>query len=477
MLPTASTLPSRAKLHLMVVVLLLAISPFLVNFYFVHPQTDDFAYSAISMEKGFLEAQHHWYTTWTGRFTSSALLSLNPLVFNSITGYKLSLAIVAAAQIAALYLLVAEVTARALSRQQRLIFTLALAFAFLDQMDDIRSGLYWMAGVVTYQVAESLLILYLAALVHIVQGRRDDNLLLKFLTPILGLLLCGTNEIVAVVTLLATALALYHAHAATKAIDRFQVVTVAVVAGGNYLALMAPGNFVRLGQYTQHKPVLVTAVETLRYALPLLQTWATAPVTLILMYMVFSAVTGHPALRQTFRSFRIAGSALSLSVLLFAAFFIPYHSTGAPPQNRVINMIYLFFLIGWLLNVALFSAHFGEKVVALMRRVTFKGSGLVASALIIPLIPLQTSNFALVANDVLSGNSSRYHEELQRRELQVMTSHEETIIVEPLTATPGSLYFYFVSLDGKYWVNKYYAACFGKKSVVLKSRHTVRASL
>lgn len=97
---------SSVTMKRIIFVLLTAlISPFIINCFFAYPQTDDFMYSHIARDMGFLKSQYHWYTTWTGRFMSTALLSVNPLVYNSLVGYKLAIALLIIAQLVSIYLL------------------------------------------------------------------------------------------------------------------------------------------------------------------------------------------------------------------------------------------------------------------------------------------------------------------------------------------------------------------------------------
>ena len=53
-----------------------ALAPFLGLCFFVHPAADDYVFAIMVRDLGFGAAQHDWYTNWTGRFVSTALISM-----------------------------------------------------------------------------------------------------------------------------------------------------------------------------------------------------------------------------------------------------------------------------------------------------------------------------------------------------------------------------------------------------------------
>jgi len=447
--------------------LLVLISPFIINCFFAYPQTDDFAFSTIARDMGFLKSQYHWYTIWTGRFTSTALLSINPLVYGSFAGYNFILVILILVQFASMYLLIDAITKNALSWQEKLIFTLLLLFAFLNQMDDVRSGLYWMAGVITYQVAETLLLLFGTLILYINNDLKHDNMHNKCLVIILAILLGGTNEIVLVLVLLVTSFVTFYSYAIKKNVNLFQITTLIAVGTGGGIGLLAPGNFARISTYRERENILSTVWNALNSSLTSIEVWITSPLTLILMCMVLFAVVSNHQLKTLFSEFKIVDSVCVLLFIIFMSFFIPYWSTGMPPQNRVMNMIYLFFMIGWMINLVIIFARFEKTIVHFIKMVPIKSVSIIVITFIIALFSFGSSNFILVSKDLLSGDSFRYHAEMQQRKSQIINSDKDVCILNDILNTPRSLYFFFVGYDSNYWVNQSYASYFKKKSIVL----------
>lgn len=423
--------------------LVVLIAPFIVNCFFAYPQTDDFMFSVASRDSGFLKAQYDTYINWSGRFTSTALLSINPLVYGSLTGYRTVFAVVIAAQIASLYLLAGALTRDVLSRRERVLIALALFFAFLDQMNDVRSGLYWMAGVVTYGVAQAMMALWLSLVLLLHQDRHRNTTHLQGGVLLLSLLLGGTNEIALVLTVFGATLFLWFRYRATGRVGLFHVGTLVAALTGGSLAALAPGNFARMsGQYHVQRDLAVVAWDALQASLASMAVWVTTPLALMLMAAVFFAVTGRPRLRAALSGVTVPSALLILFLVMFTSFLVPYWATGSYPQNRVLNMIYFCFLAGWLILVAIIAAGAGEAVVGSIRNVCSRRWGLLTAGLA-ALFSIQSSNAVMVSRDLASGLSYRYSKEMEQKQSQLTQDPCDVCTVRDVVNRPASLYFTF----------------------------------
>src|ERR1700712_2064643 len=62
--------------------LILAVLPFIILSFYYNSVSDDYGYASLMRDIGFYKSQAMWYTTWTGRYTSSFLISINPVYWN-----------------------------------------------------------------------------------------------------------------------------------------------------------------------------------------------------------------------------------------------------------------------------------------------------------------------------------------------------------------------------------------------------------
>ena len=66
-----------------------SVIPFIIISFFNNPAADDFAFPVEIHNHGFIGSQIWWYNNWLGRYFSSFLMSINPLVFNNFFLFKL----------------------------------------------------------------------------------------------------------------------------------------------------------------------------------------------------------------------------------------------------------------------------------------------------------------------------------------------------------------------------------------------------
>lgn len=145
-------------------VVLLAISlvlvlPFFILTFYNNPSIDDYSFVFLVKTMGFWGAQHNWYTTWTGRYSSMFILSLHPLLLESLILYKIISVFIIFFTIHAFYRLVSFLYSKP-TFVIKLIISIIFSFAFFSGMPSVVQGLYWEPGSITYQLA-NILLLYL----------------------------------------------------------------------------------------------------------------------------------------------------------------------------------------------------------------------------------------------------------------------------------------------------------------------------
>ena len=121
------TVGNWINIGLMIAVLV----PLLALAYYNHPSAaDDYCYIDTVFKIGWFEAMKLYYTTWTGRYSGIFLNHSNPLLFHSITGFKVLPVVLIAATIFALYSLFRHLTPT-LSRVAHLGFAGVVFFLFV----------------------------------------------------------------------------------------------------------------------------------------------------------------------------------------------------------------------------------------------------------------------------------------------------------------------------------------------------------
>ena len=311
-----------------------AILLFIVNAAFANPLTDDYCYSSMARNLGFMPAQAYWYNHWTGRFLSSALLSGNPLVYGQMAGYKLIPLLLVSSLWAALYLAVRTVVRESLPARSLWVFVSVFVAVYLDRMPDIRSGLYWMAGSVTYQVGAILALFLVVTLARLLRATGQGRLKWCLVASLCALLIPGTNEVVLLMLFpLLLAIVAFDRRLRGR-FDRLLFLPVACALAGALVSVCAPGNQVRMAASADHRDVWAAAVQAGFAAAKSALLWLGAPSVLILVVMVIVATCRNRELLALLRTLKPAMTLGSFGLLLVCGFFPTYWSLGVSPPSE-----------------------------------------------------------------------------------------------------------------------------------------------
>ncbi len=462
----------RRSERFLILLLILAITPYLILSLFSHPWTDDYCYSYMSRDIGFFKFQAQWYNQWTGRYFLTALLSLNPLVFGSLAGYKLIPIMLILLLFAALYAVVNEFTSSSLSHREKLLLVLSLLLVYFDRMPDVRPGLYWMAGTITSQLGNILLLFALAALLRL---RRTavvgEKLLFTAISSFLIIAAVGTNEIALVLLLLALLFFLVAGLRERGSIAPSFLFIFSVAAIAAYISITAPGNNLRMSSFHESRHLGQSVYTSFVAALNAFIVWLGSPP---LVMLTFLAVMMSRRLHEGRRVFPIAYLLLSpplLGSLMAIAFFPAYWSMGMPPPGRLMNVIYLLFLMGWLCIVSVATGCLSSILPA---KAVGQSLKFIAPPLLLYLIiffAMTPSNTVMVTQDLINGTAWRYDQELRQRYRQIRNDASLHAEVDLLVNQPRSLFFSDIGYASNNWVNECYARYFGKKSITLKVPH------
>jgi len=169
--------------------------PFVILFFFNQPSADDWGLAENTRIMGFLNAQLHYYKSWTGKFFSNAVLSYNPLYFRSIFGYKIMTLLLMILFIYVLFVLISELTKKVLSFRERLVFSLTVFFMYLYAMPSLSQSFYWLTASVVYQTGIMLIMIFLILYTKITnQAGISSEKLLTFLSVLLLIAIAGCSE-------------------------------------------------------------------------------------------------------------------------------------------------------------------------------------------------------------------------------------------------------------------------------------------
>ena len=480
---------TRGEQWLAAGLVLLCLLPFVVLAFDSHPALDDFQDAVMRRRLGFWEAQKELYQHWTGRYTSSVLLTdASPLHWGDqwpryyfLIGWSAMLALAGG-----LYTCLTTLTAPAWPWQTRGLATGTMLALWLAQAPSVAECLYWYNAVAVYTWPAALQLWWLAALVQLVRdtpGARGSTGR-TLLTAALSIAVVGSNEVVALMVLAGLGYAIiwawyWHRRRVPVLGGLLGVVLLAAAA-----SFLAPGNSNRLATIAHQPDLLRTFVGSLGGAAYLSLNWLGTGLLLVVAMLALPALArliARPATAAHGLSrvppLWLAAGLLAVLVLVCTP---SYWATGGMMPLRARTVVWLGFIVG---GLALLLAGLGA---ATRRWPALQGVAAgwprpVAAALwgvllIVfltdhnarlsrALIGVGSNAVVLAYRDWLSGDATRYDQQQRARYRVLQARPKQRLRLTPLTTEPPTLLYLDITTDSAYWGNAMYARYFNQRAV------------
>ncbi len=326
---------------------LAAILPFVVLFNFNHPlgvhEWDWITnWGGRWAGESFWAQQRHWYLTTMGRYSSTALMSLTDEWY-TLGRFQALFALFYLLWGYGLYLLLR--TTLRLSLKSTITILLGLLLAYLHQLSGPYDTIYRYTSVLTYQTGLLALFIWLAALYRAFTTR--TSLIFQWLVlPLLAIFAVGTNEITLVTINLVWGTVLLVSRPPN--IPLWFWILGFIIIGASLTAVLAPGNYQRMEAYQNTvEPggiFLLTAEVTAFLWTDWILDGLWLPLTLLWLPFAWRLADNG------YRLFHHPAAWLGFIVLLIpiALFPLLWGTRGASLPERIVDMLYLTVLLGWL---------------------------------------------------------------------------------------------------------------------------------
>ncbi len=473
-----------------IVLFLLAYVPLLLLSVYNHPSAaDDYCFADTAVRYGFWQAQHYYYNGWTGRYFSNMLVHGNPLVWDWYDGFRLIPALTVTGLLAATYSFINELL-RDQSVRTRLVTTAIAFYAIILALQSTVEAFFWTAAVASYTVPTALTLYLFAVLLRWYQLPAG---LLKTLTSVwagvLVFAIVGSGETnLVLLVLIFLAIGAYRLFF-RRTFDGLIAYLLVVALASSALVFLAPGNAIRLGSNEIAGNLVVTLFATIRFMATALLTWLwqTPVIPLSLLWLPIAVRLNQPgsSVRALFQLPALLLSVLYIG-LLFVLMFPSVYGLGVAP-GRVMNLVYIVFLLGWFYVLTVWIAWLMRRGGSLGNWIN-AGSGLDGSGLDKPRMAGWATALASVwlvgtawlsptfhqlYGDLLSGRAATYDREMTERHHQLMQP-ADTLRLAPISVYPVSLNIDDIHTDRNHWWNRCQAGFYGHKVVVLDEPTTAK---
>ena len=436
----------RRKDLLIILLLLVAITPYFILCFQALPYADDFCYAWESLKDiSFAERFMDQYMHWSGRYSAHVLLCNHPLT-RGLIWYHVGDFVAMAFTLLSVFLFF-----RVVLEQLWIALTVTLmAFLFyLCYMPQLSDGVYWYTGVCNYELSSAFFLLHLSLFILWTRKRVVAGTMLLLISAVSLIISIGFNELGAALipAYYLLALLLLYRVGVERGIFRMAVVFFGIAFISSAVLVFAPGNLVHSHPYHENfhilHSVLFASLQTGRYTL----TWLSTIPSLLLSLFVMARADRVPdtALFRFDHRFIL----LLLLFTVFMSAFMPYLTTGIMGQHRTINYAFFFFILLWAWWLISFSKRYSlYKLpgIALAGSIRY---GIIILSMTVMMI---SANGGGIVRDLWHGNFAAYKMDFVRRHEELQ--HNPGISVRPLKVIPETFNITDARTDTSWFVNR-----------------------
>ncbi len=444
-----------------------SIVPFISLAFFSHPSADDYVFATDTTRLGFWVSQVSWYDGWTGRYFSSAILTLYNLIFH-LKGYSFAILFLIFFFMTSIYFFIGSICGSIFRRTEILVATLVLLNLFISGMPDICSGVYWLSGAATYLLGSTLAIFSIGLLLSASKEK-------SHLQTAVNLSICSAAAVAAIgcnETIMIIILPVFFSGsmvtAMLKSHSRAQWIFITIIGAiAAYIVISAPGNKFRAAFFPDRHQGWLSIHFSLRTARYYFTQWVFDSRILVSTFLLLPFAFKISKEIEFFRNHwqKCLCLVFLWMMLIPLSFFPAFWAMGHTAPDRTINTIYLLFLLGWFPSiVVLVTVFLGVNV----RNWKIPQELLsIATILYIVCLTCQPNNLTKGTRELLT-QAYPYHKEILRREKLVANALEQNskdLVVPSISHRPSTIFFTDLKSNPGSWINRSYAEYWGLASI------------
>lgn len=462
--------------YLMAAVSLAVMMTFILLGQYAHPSADDFCMASGVKNEGLFPHLWQHYQEWSGRYSGNAFYGIYPLIFGMDEGYRFMPVLVILLLFTAFAFFLSKLFKTSINSYPVVFVSLCFVSVFLLGMVSTASSLFWMAGALTYQTANILLLIMLGLLIQL----RDFQKLAKDYTgTLLGLGLVvflgiGTNEN-SLLTFMAVLLLGFIIHLKSGWVILKPWLFLLVLGLFCFAVVyFSPGTTMRESTFPLRHNLTRAISGSLEMGLWTLKIWLSSPVLLLASVLAPFAVGRLYHLSE--RTFTVSKSLLAAMIVL--TFSIPvilqfpaWWGMGGWPPPRTVDAIFFVFLFNWFLTIGAATIRYMPKhfMKAGSQQQSYTASTfttilMLTGVVFFILAVLDNNKFQRAQHDLLQ-RAKPYHEYMLQRKKLINNAlqHQQLALIVPdfKLEYPRSIYFNDILPFSRDWRNVCYADYYG----------------
>jgi hypothetical protein len=459
----------------------LVLLTFITLGFYAYPSADDFCMVSGVAQNGLFSHLWQHYLEWSGRYSGNAFYAIYPFIFGLFHGYPLIAVLLIVAVYLATAFFLSSLFNLSISARPVLLGALGFVTVYLLGLRHTASSLYWMAGALSYQTANILMLFIMGLIIRLMDRQKSTDSITSVQLWLLALVILamGTNETSMVSLGVIIGLAfVWHLRSGWVILRPWLwlMLTMLICFAVVYLA---PGNIERESTFPLRHDWLRSIQGSFNMGSWTLLAWMGNPVfvssSLLSPFLVAGLYQASP------RSFTI--SSKSLLALGFITFTVPFvlqfpawWSMGGWPPPRTVDAIFFVFLVSWFITLGALSVRFLiNKTVNSGKRVISPRSnaGFSIISLLFIISILINSRFQQAQKDLWHRAPAFEEYMLGRHALiyEAIEQHRDFLTVPAYNQQfPRTIFFNDIRVDSRDWRNVCYAQYFGLQGIAQEAR-------
>jgi hypothetical protein len=443
---------------------------FLALALFCRPAADDYTFAYLANRDGLLGGVRTMYTAWSGRFFSTLVMLAAMRPESSVTNMYSLVPIGTMLLLAGSFYWIASLLARDVIRRVQASLLLFVLYSAL--MPSPTEGYYWAAGAITYQLGNALFLILHCLLFTVLRTQTVAQRLLLFMICVpVAVAVCGSNEVIMLMTVVTLAIGSAQLLARRNGAAWIWIALLLVSAATAVAVINAPGNAVRGNAFPNAHNLFYATSRSFMRVLFFAHMWLLSPA--LLATLPFLSAISRPVwkgMQQTSLFARWPGSVGAIWFGLLAMTFFPaYWAMGEQVPVRIVNTVFLFFLLGFPLALQGLIEQFGGA--ALLESLLTRKS-LAISLAVCAFLVLESRNFPQAVHDLIRF-ARPYQVQSDLRTAQLRDAAQKripTVTLKPLGRLPKTIVSSDLEASPADWKNAAVARYFGLESVAVAPR-------
>lgn len=448
---------------IIILALLLLILPFIFLSIYNNPSSDDFSDTAFVRKYGFLASQIKWYNEYTGRFISTGLLSIYPLLGNWFIWYKVFPIFIFVLLYLGFFYFTHSAFGKTLMPIKITLISLILFCFYVYQIPNICQAFYWVPASLAYQLPNAAMLFLFSWIV----SKSTISYFRFFIICLFLIVIVGSNEIHMIfLVILIGSLNLRHLIKYKKINFKYFILGMVTLLC-SLIVVLAPGNSHRAIIYNHNLEFINSLNTSFKYCNQSITKWLPL---LILMFFVI-AIFGKK-LFVKFNNSKLIYIIninpllvlLATYVLTLTAFFPSLYFGGYLPA-RVFNLAHLVFFFGWIG----FILSMIKYIIIYEKRVNFTSKYLKIIIISVVIFFLSyPNNYRNAYSDLMRGRAYKYNVEYKKRITSIELCSSDTCYVNKITNKPVTLFYADDLMPNQAACDGCMASYFNKKVIIVK---------